>query len=385
MTNKTYDYIILGAGAAGLSLAYRMCIDPFFKEKRIAVVDKQHKNKNDRTWSFWEVGDGLFDPVVAKKWNKLKFYSKTLEKQLDIHPYQYKMIRGIDFYTHTLEKVEATANIELIFSEVQEVKEDQNSAHIYLSNGLSLTAPILFKSYPSISNVGPEHHTYVDQHFKGYFVETENPAFDPEEAVFMDFRIEQNGESRFFYVLPETDKKALIEVAIFSNEHLTSASYDVILKDYIDRYQNLGHYKILEEEMGVIPMTTYPFDKHNTTHIFHIGTGGGIVKASSGYAFSRIQKHSDQVIECLKKGKPLKQSYNGLHGRFRFYDRIMLHSILENGVSGEEVFTSLFKQKKASKIFKFLDQRTSFVEDLDIFTAPPMMPFTKSLFQLIRK
>ena len=37
---KQYDYIILGAGASGLLLAYRMSQDSYFDDKAILIVDQ---------------------------------------------------------------------------------------------------------------------------------------------------------------------------------------------------------------------------------------------------------------------------------------------------------------------------------------------------------
>jgi lycopene beta-cyclase len=51
---QIYDYIIVGAGAAGLMLANAMALDPFFSDKRILILDKDPKEANDRTWCFWE-------------------------------------------------------------------------------------------------------------------------------------------------------------------------------------------------------------------------------------------------------------------------------------------------------------------------------------------
>ena len=36
-----HDYIIIGAGASGLMLAYRMALDPFFDDKSIVIFDKE--------------------------------------------------------------------------------------------------------------------------------------------------------------------------------------------------------------------------------------------------------------------------------------------------------------------------------------------------------
>lgn len=377
-----FDYIILGGGAAGLSLGYRMAMDSFFFDKQIAIIDKDKKNQNDRTWCFWENGTGYFEDVVKKKWDHIQFYSKSLDKTQSIAPYQYKMISGIDFYSYTIPKINDAQNITFIHDEVLNISELKNGAKVETSSG-TYTAKTIFKSYPSIPKIDPNEHIYVDQHFKGFFIETDEPSFDPEVATFMDFRIEQEGDARFLYVLPETSTKALVEVALFSNQLLSQDNYTKILVDYIRNFLKIKNYKILDKEFGIIPMTSYPFSNHNTDHIFHIGTGGGIVKSSSGFAFKRIQKHSNQLIDCIKSNKPLAESYKGLHGRHLLYDKVMLHAMLHNGASGEEIFTKLFEKKSAQQIFKFLDQETSHLEDISIFRAPPMWPFTKSFFSVI--
>ncbi|MDF1695439.1 MAG: lycopene cyclase family protein [Saprospiraceae bacterium] len=379
-----FDFIILGGGAAGLSLAYRMANDDFFSNKKIALIEKGEKNKNDRTWCFWEKDEGLFESIIDKRWDNLHFYSKTLDKVLDIYPYQYKMISGLSFYNYTLPKVKEANNIIYVKGSVESIQEVHQGVEVKTTAG-TYSAPIVFKSFPSVNEIDKKEHLYVDQHFKGYMIALEEDRFDPNEATFMDFRIDQKGDARFFYVLPQTARKALVEVAIFSNNILKQEEYDSILQDYINTFLGIEQYSIDEEEFGVIPMTTYPFMEANTDKVFHIGTGGGVVKPSSGYAFKRIQEHSDQIITCLKEGKSLKESYKGLNGRFLLYDKVMLHAMLHNGVSGEEIFTKLFKKKKASSIFKFLNQKTHFLEELSIFTAPPMWPFTKSFFTLISK
>jgi len=98
---EKYDYIITGAGAAGLSLLVHMIHSGKFSEKKILLLDRLPKDKNDRTWCFWETEPGLFEPVVFRKWNQLWFHGPDGQSALhDIHPYQYKLIRGIDFYNY---------------------------------------------------------------------------------------------------------------------------------------------------------------------------------------------------------------------------------------------------------------------------------------------
>ena len=139
-----FDYIILGGGGAGLSLAYRMAKDKYFESKRIAIIEKGEKNKNDRTWCFWEVEDGPFEEIVDKQWDTLHFYSKTLEKKLDIKPYKYKMISGLNFYNHTLPIIKNAPNVTYIQAEVNDVSELEEEVKIETSAGTYYT-PIVFK------------------------------------------------------------------------------------------------------------------------------------------------------------------------------------------------------------------------------------------------
>ncbi|HEY1022191.1 MAG TPA: lycopene cyclase family protein, partial [Flavisolibacter sp.] len=97
MPQNHYDYIIAGAGCAGLSLAMHMLHEEGLQAKRMLLVDEAPKQHNDRTWCFWEKEAGLFEPVVCKQWDTLWFHSTAFSKALSIAPYRYKMIRGIDF------------------------------------------------------------------------------------------------------------------------------------------------------------------------------------------------------------------------------------------------------------------------------------------------
>jgi len=63
---EQYDYIILGAGASGLMLAFRMSQDSFFDEKSILIIDQVKDKGNDRTWCYWEDGSGEWDDLLTK-------------------------------------------------------------------------------------------------------------------------------------------------------------------------------------------------------------------------------------------------------------------------------------------------------------------------------
>jgi len=381
LSPMVYDYLILGGGASGLSLVHRMADHPWVSDKRIGIIERKKKVVNDRTWCFWEAKEGKYNEILNKKWSQLDFHSSVLSKRIDISPYSYKMIKGIDFYNHVYTAISNKKNVDIIYDEI--ITFSEGVAHVSVTcKGKTYKANHIFKSFPDKSIDYSDHH-YVDQHFKGFVIETVSDSFDPDVAVFMDFRIDQSGEVRFLYVLPESKRKALVEVAIFSNNMLEQKDYDKILSGYITDYLRISNYDILEKEFGVIPMTPYPFHKHNTNRVTNIGTSGGMVKASSGYAFKRVQQHSEQLIKCITKNKPMSDSYKGLMGRHAFFDKVMLHAMLKGGVSGDRFFSDLFGKKSAQQIFKFLDHETTILEELNIFTAPPFWPFTKAFFKEI--
>src|ERR1051326_2388464 len=216
--NDHYDYIITGSGCAGLSLLYRMMQHSFFSSKQILVIDEFPKSKNDHTWCFWEKQHGIFEEVVYHKWNKLNFYSDGFSSRLEIYPYEYKMIRAIDFYNYILGKATQYSNIHFYFGTV-EALQNENDKAIALADGQRFYADNIFNSilFRASTDIRGTHHLL--QHFKGWFIETPSDVFDERIATFMDFRINQQHGTCFVYVLPVSQNNALIE---YRSEEYTS-------------------------------------------------------------------------------------------------------------------------------------------------------------------
>ena len=64
-------------------------------------------------------GTGFFEDIVYRKWNEVFF--KTTENDtisLEMGNYQYKMIRGIDFYKKCFSTIELQKNIDIIYGEI---------------------------------------------------------------------------------------------------------------------------------------------------------------------------------------------------------------------------------------------------------------------------
>ena len=369
--SQKFDYIFTGSGCAALSLLARMIQSGKFADKKILLIDKESKTRNDRTWCFWEKGSSFFEEIVYRKWPVINFFSDTFSSRLDIAPYQYKMIRGIDFYNYCFQLIGEQKNIAIVYGDVWFENDE-----IFLNDKLLETnAAIVFNSIYRLPATG-NGHIHLHQHFKGWIIETSETAFDVNEATLMDFRVHQDHGTTFSYILPLSGTKALVEYTLFTEQLLEPGQYDEGLKNYIREILKITGYRITDEEVGVIPMSNTKFNFYENGR-YNIGTAGGQTKASSGYTFRFIQEHSDKIMGQLLAGEPL----SGLalpSKRFHFYDRILLRILKENKLKGSDIFSRLFARNKAPQVFKFLDNETSLTEELKIISSLPTMPFLKA-------
>lgn len=377
-----FDYIISGAGGAGLSLLHHLCQTPL-KDKKILVIDKDSKDSNDRTWCFWENEPGPFEDIVYRSWNQLSFHSQSYSKDFEIAPYSYKMIRGIDFYRHVQEKTIEQSNIQWLQAEVLDISLEGEQV-VVKAAGETFKADWCFNSI-LFQPINKQETNYLDQHFKGWVVETKEESFTPDRATLMDFRIAQEGETRFLYVLPIDSRRALIEVAIFSNNILASEEYDEILNQYIAKYITKEEYEVTHEEFGIIPMTDYPFPR-SEDRVIHIGTAGGDTKASTGYTFWRMQKHLLRLVDqLLHTGIPVVEPTTW-QKRFGLYDSTLLRVLEEDRMAGDVLFTHLFQKNPPKRLLRFLNDESHFAEELALMSSVPTPPFLRAFVaELLKK
>ena len=377
-----YDYIVTGGGCAGLSIILHALNEPALQSKRILLIEMEDKSKNDRTWCFWEKSVGLFESVVCKQWDAAWFHAPGYSSLKKLHPYSYKMIRGIDFYNHCHEIIRSSGRVTIRREQVMSIHNINEGVSVVTDKGM-YTADFAFNSIlfapPLLQN-----NYYLLQHFKGWVIETEEPHFDIGKATLMDFRVSQQAGTTFVYVMPLTETKALIEFTLFTNEQLEDAAYDAGLKDYITTFLGIKTYRIIEEEFGIIPMTDFDFPRYDE-QIINIGTAGGQTKPSSGYTFRFIQKHSADLVQKLKTtGKPyLKPGV--FKRRFMWYDKVLLHMLHYNKMPGARIFSLMFKRNKIGRIFRFLDNETTILNELVLLNTLPQFPFMKAGFKELMK
>lgn len=380
---KHYDYIISGAGAAGLSLLMRMMQNKAFDHKKILVVDKAPKNQNDHTWCYWEQQPGLFEPIVYHQWQHVHFFSRQYSSLIDLFPYYYKMIRSIDFYNYVLQEAEKHPNITFRFGNIEAAGNEGNKG-LVVADGERYTADYVFNSILFARPVIPPHKYYLLQHFKGFTIETGETVFNPAEATLMDFRVSQHHGPTFVYVLPVSQNRALVEYTLFTKELLPEKEYTSALHRYISSYLNIKSYVVAEQEFGVIPMTDITFVKQ-IGRVINIGTAGGRTKGSSGYTFQFIQKHSEKLVsDMLKYGYP-KNEETLSDKKFKIYDSTLLNILSNNKIPGDKIFADLFQKNPVDRVLRFLDNESTLEDEINVMGTLPHSAFMKAALHEIFK
>lgn len=379
---KHYDYIFTGTGLSALMTVYEMVVSGQFQEKQILLLDLDTKKTNDRTWCFWEEGKGDWKKIIAQDWDFALFANEKFSRDLDLKPYQYKMIKGIDFYNKVFKRLSVEKNITFLNQEILGFSESGDNV-VVQTNQESFSCNKLFNSIYNSELVRKQtKYPLLQQHFIGWFIKTEEAVFNSAKATFMDFSVEQRGNTRFMYVLPTSSTEALLEYTLFSKDLLSKEEYETEIKKYIQKL-GITNYEIIEKEKGNIPMTCFPFWKENKKNILHIGSAGGWTKASTGYTFKSTTKKAKALVAFLNKENDLRKFHK--INKFWFYDLLLLDILDQKNHLGSRIFSSMFKKGNPSLIFKFLDEETSFLEDLQVIWKCPKWLFIKALFARITR
>lgn len=374
-----YHYIFTGNGLSALLTLFEMIQTDRFSDKKILLIDSNSKNKNDRTWCFWD-SENLFDEIVTKKWKRAWFKNENFTNQLKLHPYEYKMIRSTDFYKLIFDKIAKDPNIEIFQDEVIDFSELGNHC-VVKTKTKSFTCNKVFNSIYNPEIVKSQtKFPLVQQHFIGWFIKSKEAVFTEDCPTFMDFSVAQKENTRFMYVLPTSSNEALLEYTLFSKDVLSKQEYETEIENYIQKL-GITEYGITEKEQGNIPMTCFPFWKNNSKNIINIGSAGGWSKASTGYTFKNSVKKSKELVGFLKHESDFTKFHKT--NKFRFYDLLLIDILYHTNLHGSTIFSSMFKTGKTALIFKFLDEETSFWEDLQVIWMCPKGLFIKALLKRV--
>ncbi|QSE96037.1 lycopene cyclase family protein [Fulvivirga lutea] len=380
MGSTIYDYAIIGAGAAGFQLALSLSKDAYFKDHKILVIEKEDHRTNDKTWCFWEKGEGKWQDIITKSWNNCQVIASDQKTEVSLGEYSYKMIEAINFYNFAKKELEGVSNIAFVNASVERIS-CHDTVEIITDDQTFLAKHIFDSRINDAFFNENDGSIRILQHFRGWLIKTENEVFNDHAFTMMDFSVRWPETTSFMYVLPISKNEALIEYTFFSSTLANDEDYDKMIRHYIEDILGVGNYDVRNIETGVIPMSNYPFHKHNTEQITKIGTAGGWVRPSSGYSFKNAEKACQLILENIKNNKLPSQGI--FKKRFAFYDSIFLKVLEDHNYLGEKIFHDMYFKNDIEKILKFLDQDSTLLEELKIISSFEKGPFSKAMIQIL--
>ena len=399
---KEFDYIILGGGCAGLSLAYELEIHSKLKDKTLAIIEDREEYKRDKTWSFWKVSSHNFEDCVKKSWtsfNVKKWHGKEIKHY--IYEYPYQAIDSDLFY----KKVFNT------------LKKNKKISFFKNTHDINLNKSFIFNSFTKNKKFKDDKKNYW-QHFLGLEIETKkkleywigNDEYNTDEFTLMDFNTVPNIGQRskqinFMYVLPIDEHKVFLESTWISKggvpeDGFKYAPYSYQILEQLRRWSIIDNpflgsdkkkddridklmkgdgsenFKINYKEQGAIPLFHTEYEKIKNQ--INIGSVGGMTRLSTGYTFLNIQEHSKYIrenIDNISEVKIFKQNK-----KYLFLDNVFMKVLNKHPEKIPDIFFKMFNSSTNS-VIKFLSNKSNILEDLSIILKMPKWTFIKALFE----
>jgi len=380
-SRNKYDYIIAGAGASGLSLAWHFLNSPL-KEKKILLVDADFSIENEKTWCFWHDGNPEFSDLVYKSWSSAEVGINNKVQSHQLNQYPYYCIKSGTYRDYILSKLRSHSSFDLVESDIKKIKGDERKP-VLETQEMNYTADYIFQSCFIPPEFRSSNIKYpLVQSFLGYEIEMQEAKFNSESFMLMDFDDTYQSGLAFMYVLPWAENSALVEYTIFDSRIRPKDFFEKKIEVYLSNKYGLKRidYKVSRKEYGEIPMQDLPYVPWYKERVLNLGRSGGLTKPSTGYTFNRIHEHSKNIVTQLQKnGRPALPYRSSF--RYRAYDLWLLQIIHENPQDAYRIFATLFSKNEVDRIFKFLDEENSLLEDLKIMGSLPYMPFFKAIWK----
>ena len=371
-----YDLVIIGGGCAGLSLASKLS-EYGEKAPKVLILEQRKNYTNDRTWCFWDIDHPAYQSLVSHAWCTFEVANRERVHHFDCNQHPYLMLESQHFYEAAIKQINTHPKIQLMLG--QEVL----SAPINTDEGWHIsTAHTTFTAKQVIDTRPPKQMNPQDsvlwQSFVGYEIQTQSDCFSPEKMVLMDFDHTFEHGLAFIYILPTSEKKALIEYTVFSENIIPKQQLITRLKKSITQKIDRQSYELLRVEHGTLPMGYALTQQCKASTYLYAGLFAGAARPSSGYAFQRIQSWANKCAQSIVSEQKLYASPKEQWVQSSM-DGLFLNVIKNNPTRAASLFEDLFNRCELNTVVKFMSDQATLGDYLRIIKSLPPGPFIKAL------
>lgn len=369
-----FAFAVVGAGLSGLCLA-RLILQSNLPDVTLLLIDGAEDDEVLRTLSFWSDGPSVFDDLVQHEWSTLSLQGDEEDAgvQQTLSRYRYRTLFFADLQRAVLAEVRARPGCQVVQGRVRDVISHSDHADVLLEQQ-QFSARWVFDSRFSLASlrVDPRRFHFLRQHFCGWLVQTPEPAFDATQVLLFDFRTGLDRGSSFVYLLPLSDRRALVELVT-----LSAVDAPPVLDHYLRKVLGLHSYEVEAKERGVSPLTEQPFALQPSARVRRIGIAAGRIKPSTGYALSRIEKDCRAIVQSLQQhGHPQVQPAQ--RPFYAFADGVLLELWQRSPQQIPAIFRQLFRKNPPDRVLAFLDERLRLWPLLRLIISLPFAPFLRA-------
>lgn len=375
-TKDTHQYksAIVGAGCAGLTLAYHL-ID---SELHPSILLDPQSERKDHIWSYWDDGQeslSVSRNFIKKKWARwaIKTYDRSIVRCGN--NFAYVAISSAEYESSLIKKIE-NAQGKILRDKVISATTREDVNILKLSTGVELETETVFDSRPQLTSKGTLY-----QHFVGWTIQSSTPIFDDSTAILMDFRVSQEPGIHFIYLLPFSETSALIESTVYSTQLLPTLWYEKQIRGYIEKHFPKSDWKVINTESGAIPLNK----KHpQSPYGIPVGLNSGIMRSSTGYAFSQILFQINDLVKSIKRGDYQKiQIKSGATQLETIMDKIFLNVLSQSPEIAPEVFAKVLESLRGDEFAQFMNGHCPISIKAKIINALPKTKFLKASIRSI--
>ena len=401
------DFLFVGRGASAALTARALEQAGLLAGRRVLFVDPDPKSRNDKTFCFWAEDT---EPVVADlgdlighSWDKARGGREPL---VSIAPLRYHQINSLDLYEDLSRRIAANGWDQRAEA-VESVGADDQGAYAVCGSEKVRARWVLDSRPPQRGNAsghaapGDSAQPDLAQSFYGWVVETDFPWQSEAGVTLMDLEVPQDGATQFVYILPYAENRVLVELTRFGTAILEADLAEQRLLNYLKAaLPDQATYRIVHREQGIIPMSEHRSEhcsalteRHSMHGIMSIGTRNNALKPSTGYAFKTMHQQARELAQFLgnsnsdysasdSRGPTTKpwQSQPS-HPRYAFLDGLLLHILRRRPHQGKAIFEQLFAGTPLPSVLRFMDEKSSWKDDLRMLTHLPWKPFLVALWE----
>ncbi|MBO0868715.1 MAG: hypothetical protein J2P15_09145 [Micromonosporaceae bacterium] len=379
MTAGRFDAVIAGGGLSGLSLAGHLAAGGW-ADRRVLVIDQAEPGPSASCWAFWSARPGLLDSAVSRSFRQVAVHAGGTSLVLPLRPYRYRVVRRPDLRRAVAGLLAGCPGFAVRRGRVQRVGDGTEVAEVVVDGERIHTRWV----FDSVSPARCDEPADARLAFTGWEVRCDRPTFDPHTPVLFDFRTPQPDGARFVYLLPDGEYRALVELTEFVPRHArppAPAQRCAALARYLRDVVGTATYTIARTESAVLPLRAHP-PSRTGCHILRTGARAGLVKASTGYAYQRIQRDSAAIAGSLARyGHPF--DIPGSRRRYRLLDAVLLAVLDRRPAQLERAFARLFTTNPAARVLRFLDEDSNLRDELALIRGLPPAPYLRAATRLV--